>query len=106
MVYRRIQERYIHIGTVYPYCTNIGRVLPPQPTTSDHINIKYIWGPHVNHMGTPREYLFLQYINMIMIKHKKKVKTRSFNINLMILYSRIYQRHMSFAFCKGLTHPY
>ena len=25
-----------------------------QPTTSDHINIKYIWGPHVNHMGTPR----------------------------------------------------
>ena len=29
---------------------------PPtaQPTTSDHINIKYIWGPHVNHMGTPR----------------------------------------------------
>ena len=25
-----------------------------QPTTSDDINIKYIWGPHVNHMGTPR----------------------------------------------------
>ena len=25
-----------------------------QPTTSDHINIKYIWGPHGNHMGTPR----------------------------------------------------
>ena len=25
-----------------------------KPTTSDHINIKYIWGPHVNHMGTPR----------------------------------------------------
>ena len=24
-----------------------------QPTTCDHINIKYIWGPHVNHMGTP-----------------------------------------------------
>ena len=23
-----------------------------QPTTFDHINIKYIWGPHVNHMGT------------------------------------------------------
>ena len=28
--------------------------LGTQPTTSDHINIKYIWGPHVNHMGTPR----------------------------------------------------
>ena len=25
-----------------------------QPTTFDHINIKYIWGPHVSHMGTPR----------------------------------------------------
>ena len=25
-----------------------------QPTTSDHINMKYIWGPHVNHMGSPR----------------------------------------------------
>ena len=24
------------------------------PTTFDHINIIYIWGPHVNHMGTPR----------------------------------------------------
>ena len=24
-----------------------------QPTTCDHINIKYIWGPHVNHMGSP-----------------------------------------------------
>ena len=25
-----------------------------EPTTFDHINIKFIWGPHVNHMGTPR----------------------------------------------------
>ena len=23
----------------------------PQPTTFDHIIVKYIWGPHVNHMG-------------------------------------------------------
>ena len=27
-----------------------------QPTTSDHMNIKYIWGPHVNHMGTGKPY--------------------------------------------------
>ena len=25
-----------------------------QPTTLDHINIKYVWGPQVNYMGTPR----------------------------------------------------
>ena len=46
-----------------PVCTDdvIYLLLPcdlgqkaPQPTTCDHINIKYIWGPHVNHMGTPR----------------------------------------------------
>ena len=26
----------------------------PQPTTFDHINIKYVQGPHVNHIWTPR----------------------------------------------------
>ena len=31
----------------------ISQNLTSQPTTSDHINIKYILGPHVNHMGTP-----------------------------------------------------
>ena len=29
-------------------------LVPAQPTTFDHINIKYIWGPQVNHMGTTR----------------------------------------------------
>ena len=25
-----------------------------EPTTFDHINMKYIWGPMSNHIGTPR----------------------------------------------------
>ena len=29
-----------------------------QPTTSDHMNIKYIWGPHVNHMGTGKPKMY------------------------------------------------
>ena len=29
-------------------------ILKSQPTTFDHINIKYIWGPHVNNTGTQR----------------------------------------------------
>ena len=49
---------------------------------------------------------------MIMIKHEKNVKTRCFDINLMIQcmigvqYSLVYQWHVTFTVRKGLTQPY
>ena len=49
--------------------------------------------------------------NMIVIKHSKTVKTWCFDINLMIKcigvqYWRVYQRHVTFTPCEGLTQHY
>ena len=40
-------------GEIPRYFNLAYELLSSQPTTFDHINVKYIWGPHVNHMGTP-----------------------------------------------------
>ena len=45
---------FYFIKWVCNYYWNGKYYVTTQPTTCDHINIKYIWGPHVNHMGTPR----------------------------------------------------
>ena len=43
-----IQEWFNHC------CMLLNPIKTTQPTTFDHMNIILIWGPHVNHLGTPR----------------------------------------------------
>ena len=71
--------------------------LTTQPSTFDHINIKYIWGPHLNHMGTPcksygdhtlithtdlqKVYTLNKYRFPIFIYYKETIKKLATNIN-------------------------
>ena len=54
-----------------------------QPTTFDHINIKYIWGPIVNHMGTTckQVYTLNKYHFLIFIYYKETIRKVVTHIN-------------------------
>ena len=65
-------------------------MLPTQPTTFDHINIKYIWGPDgepyghptlITYRDLPKVYTLNKYNFPIFISYKETMKKMVTNIN-------------------------